>query len=113
MCRLWHNSMKKTVVIDKRTDKELKKFPYTVQLKFYALFDTLGKDGSLKMPEGKKLAGNSGLFEVRVKHQGQWRAVYAYKKNDRIIILSAFAKKTQKTPQEELEKAKRRLLEYN
>lgn len=113
MCRLWHNSMKKTVVIDKRTEKELKKFPYTVQLKFYALFDTLGKIGSLKEPEGKKLAGNSRLFEVRVKYQGQWRAVYAYIKNDRIIILSAFAKKTQKTPKTELEKAKHRLIEYD
>ena len=38
MCYLWHNlRMKKIVVIDKRSDKELKRFPQAVQLKFFAL----------------------------------------------------------------------------
>lgn len=113
MCRLWHNSMKKTIIFDRRSSKELQHFPIAVQVKFKALFLVLEIYGKLEEPEGKKLAGNSGLFEARVKYQGQWRAVYAYKKNDRIIILSAFAKKTQKTPNTELEKAKHRLLEYD
>lgn len=105
--------MKKTITFDRRSNKELQHFPIAVQVKFKALFRALEIYGKLEEPEGKKLVGSSGLFEVRVKHQGQWRAVYAYIKNDRILILSAFAKKTQKTPRVELEKAKRRLLEYD
>ncbi len=105
--------MKKIVIVDRRTNKELQHFPIAVQIKFKALFKALEIYGKLEEPEGKKLIGNSGLFEVRVKYQGQWRAVYAYIKNDQIIILSAFAKKTQKTPKTELEKARNRLLEYN
>lgn len=112
MCHLWHNSKKKTVVIDRRTDKELQHFPVAVQVKFKGLFKALGIYGKLEEPEGKKLVGNSGLFEIRVKHQGQWRAVYAYIKNDQIIVLCAFVKKTQKTSKSELDKAKYRLLDY-
>lgn len=104
--------MKKTVIVDRRTDKELQHFPIAVQIKFKALFKALGIYGKLEEPEGKKLVGNPGLFEARIKYQGQWRAVYAYIKNDQIIVLCAFTKKSQKTPKSELEKAKHRLLDY-
>lgn len=113
MCHLWHNTIvKKKVFIDKRAEKELKKFPRLVQLKFQALFEILELNGKLEEPFGKKLVGNTYLFEVRLKYQGQWRALYAYIIVDSIIVLSAFAKKTQKTPITELEKAKKRLHEY-
>lgn len=104
--------MKKTIIFDRRSNKELQHFPIAVQVKFKALFLALEIYGKLEEPEGKKLAGNSGLFEARVKYQGLWRAVYAYIKNDQIIVLCAFVKKTQKTPKIELEKAKHRLQEY-
>jgi len=104
--------MKKIVVVDSRSDKELKKFPHVVQLKFYAIFRVLEAEGKLEEPSGKKLVGATGLFEIRIKYKGQWRAIYAYLQNDKIIILSAFAKKTQKTPTLELDKAKKRLFEY-
>lgn len=87
-------------------------FPREVQLKFRAMFIVLGNEGRLEEPDGKKLIGSMGLFEIRIKYQGQWRAIYAYVKDDNVIILSAFTKKTQKIPTTELDKAKRRLLEY-
>jgi len=105
-------SVKKIVVIDTRSNKELRKFSHVVQLKFYAIFKVLEAEGKLEEPDGKKLAGSIGLFEIRIKHQGEWRAIYAYLQGDEIVILSAFSKKTQKTPAIELDKAKRRLLEY-
>ena len=105
-------ALAKTVFIDKRAEKELKSFSRQVQLKFKTLFVILEKKGKLEEPFGKKLAGRDNLFEIRVKHDGQWRAIYAYIEKDLIIILLAFAKKTQKTPQAVLEKAKRRLSDY-
>ncbi len=102
----------KTVCIDKRAEKELKKFPRCVQLRFQALLEILEEDGMLEEPFGKKLSGQPNLFEMRVKYQGQWRALYAYLQENQIIILSAFSKKTQKTPIAEIEKAKERKKYY-
>ncbi len=52
------------------------------------------------MPFAKKITDN--LFEIRVTDKGQWRATYGYIFENRIIILSAFQKKTQKIPKKEI-----------
>ncbi len=102
----------KIILIDKRAKKELKRCVHEVRLKFQTLFERLEKEGRLEEPFGKKLAGRENLFEIRVKYQGQWRALYAYINKELVIILSVFGKKTQKTPIVELEKAERRLQDY-
>lgn len=99
--------MKKVVELDEKANEELLTFSDEVQARFIALFKILEKDGFLKEPFAKRL--NKDIFEIRVKYQGQWRAIYAYLKSDKIIILSAFSKKTQKTPLKELKKAEKRL----
>lgn len=104
--------MKRQLYVDKKARKELAKFSKTVQLKFQALFEILEELGRLEEPYAKKLSGSKGLFEVRVNHNGQWRAIYAYLEKEIIIIVSAFVKKTQKTPSNELHKAQQRLREY-
>jgi len=104
--------VRKTVFVDKRADIELRKFPREVQLKFRALFEILEEEGKLEEPFAKKLSGSHQLFEVRVNHQGQWRAIYAYVYGNSVAILSAFSKKTQKTPLSELEKANERRKNY-
>jgi len=104
--------VKKELVFDKRVEKELKKFPRLAQLKFRALFQTLETDGFLEEPFAKKLAGQDNLFEIRVKHREHWRVIYAYFEKEYIIVLSAFGKKTKKTPGKELTKAKKRLQNY-
>lgn len=102
--------MKKIVRVDKKAAKKIKKFPAEVQAKIKALTDILSRDGKLIEPFGKKI--DSDLFEIRVKYRGQWRLLYAYLVNDYVIILSAFHKKTQKTPLSEIQKAKTRLKGY-
>lgn len=53
-----------------------------------------------------------GLFEIRAKSsEGIGRAFFCYMKGERIYILHAFVKKTQKTPKKELNLAKRRMKE--
>lgn len=102
--------VKKKVEIDERAAKELVSFSEEVQARFFALFKALEEDGFLTKPYAKKITSN--LFELRVRHNGQWRAIYVYVQKVRIVILSFFAKKTQKTPKQELHKALKRFGEY-
>jgi phage-related protein len=51
-----------------------------------------------------------GVKEIRVKdEQGIFRVIYVVKYLDRIIVLHAFQKKTQKTAKKDLDLAKQRL----
>ncbi|MBI5151634.1 MAG: type II toxin-antitoxin system RelE/ParE family toxin [Candidatus Pacebacteria bacterium] len=101
--------MRKYVVFEKHAQKEIRTFPQTVQIKFKAILKILEEKGELHYPDAKKIEHKNNLFEIRIKHRGEWRAIYTYSTRNYIIILSAFYKKTQKTPKEELEKAIRRL----
>ena len=101
---------KKIVEIDPRANKEIKSFPKGAQKEMRSALDALGKLGFLRGPKGKRI--NSGLFEIRIDYQGQFRSLYAYLGHPTIIVLSAFQKKTQKTPMKEIRKAKQRLREY-
>ena len=74
------------------------------------LFEILSQNGKLEMPFAKKIDKN--IYEIRINNKGQWRAIYAYVFKNQIIILSAFRKKTQKTPKKELTKALKRLKKY-
>ncbi len=102
--------MKKEIILHFLAIKELDTFSVEVRARFNDLFEILGEKGKLEMPFSKKI--NNKLFEIRIKQKGQWRAIYAYISKKQIIILSAFAKKTQKTPKKELTKALKRLREY-
>ena len=56
----------------------------------------------------------SGLFEIRAKgKEGIGRAFFCAVKEQEIVILHSFIKKTQRTPKKELEKARRRLKELD
>jgi len=102
--------VKKKVIITKQADREVKKFSHEVQAKVRAAFWVLERDGKLVEPYGKKL--DHGLFEIRIKHKGQWRVIYAYFLKKHIVVLSAFHKKTKQTPIKELNKARKRLKGY-
>jgi len=91
------NDVQKHVYIDRRAEKDLASIPRQAQLKFRSLFNALSEKGKLEMPFGRKMDGYDNLFELRVKHQGQWRGLYTYIKGNTIIILSIFYKNTQKT----------------
>ena len=102
--------MKKVIEIDERAAKEINSFNEEVQIKIAASLEILARDGFLKEPYAKRI--NENLFEIRVKHKGQWRALYAYLGEESIIVLSAFQKKTQKTLTKEIKKADKRLQQY-
>lgn len=103
---------KKHLQVDKRADREINKFPKEVVFKFYALFEILAEKGRLKEPDAKKLKGKHNLYELRVRYKGQWRSIYAYVRQDIIVILCAFRKKTQKTSSKYIDTALGRLKHY-
>ncbi len=98
---------KKKVLYHELAQKELNAFPDNVvqKVKFYV--SILKRDGYLEYPVGKRLSDK--LFEIRIKLEGAWRIIYAYIEDDSIVVLHAFNKKSQKTPSQNLETAKKRL----
>jgi len=60
----------------------------------------------------KKLSG-SDLWEVRVEYAGNiYRVLAAFAKNNRVILLHAFQKKSQKTPRQDMQIALQRQKRY-
>jgi phage-related protein len=60
----------------------------------------------LAMPHARHLDG--GLWELR---PGAHRVIYAAVASERVVLLHAFRKKSQKTPRREIERARRCLAE--
>ena len=78
----------------------------TVKAAFSEALAKLESDGRLAYPQGKAIAPN--LYEIRVKvNPNQYRLFYCYFDPNGVLVLSGFVKKTQKTPQHEIVKAKR------
>ncbi len=61
----------------------------------------------------KSIIGVAGLYEARIKLGSDIWRVFCFFDNDKLVILlNGFQKKTQKTPKNEIEKAKRLMDEY-
>lgn len=57
-----------------------------------------------------KSVGQS-VREIRIQHEGQYRVIYMASFEDKVYVLHAFQKKTQKTGKQDLDRAKRALKE--
>lgn len=66
--------------------------------RIFVLLHELASTGSLTQPHGKKLVGQKNLYELRYRRH---RILYCYHEQD-VILLHAFMKKAQETPQKEL-----------
>lgn len=61
----------------------------------------------------KKLEGTDGLFEIRVEFGGDMFRIFCFFDEGKLVILlNGFAKKTQKTPLREIERANRLRKQY-
>ena len=75
--------------------------------KAYGMIELLEEYGNgLRMPYSEQL--NDGIFELRIKFGGNiTRILYFFFVGKNIILTNGFVKKTQKTPPDEIAKAKR------
>ena len=68
-----------------------------------------------KVPEKflKHLSGTNGLYEIRIEYQSNiYRIFCCFDKEKLVVLFNGFQKKTQKTPQNELDKALILMNEY-
>lgn len=89
-------------LLNKRVKKELGELGVEARASFEHSVHLMQQFGTyaLGMPHVRKLH-NTFLWEIRMKdRQGIARAIFATVKNDEIVIVHAFRKKTQKTPQQ-------------
>ena len=104
---------KKRVAITTEATNFLMEQPPAVIQEFQTLTDRLENSGRLEYPDAKKIAGEKGLFELRMKIKPhQYRFFYCYDDGSLIWVLSGFIKKTQKTPVQEIRKAKKIMRRY-
>jgi phage-related protein len=68
-----------------------------------------------KIPEKflKHLTGTDGLYEIRIEYQSNFYRIFCcFDKGNLVVLFNGFQKKTQKTPNNELEKALKLKNEY-
>ena len=74
--------------------------------KIYRLIDFLKLHGSLPFPHARKMGGSGNLWELRISSRGKAvRVFYVYRERNKIVLVSGFIKKSQKTPKRELDRA--------
>lgn len=90
---------------------EIESWPVDVVADYARLIELLGEHGpSLRLPHSR--AFGDGLFELRPRgRSGIGRAFYCFLVARRIVVLHAFIKKSQQTPERELKLARKRLKE--
>ena len=96
---------------DDSVERAILKLPTGLLARYLRLTDLLVDFGpNLGMPHTRTLG--EGLIELRVKaKEGIARVFYCSVVEQRIVVLHAFVKKTQKIPKRELDTARRRLRE--
>lgn len=102
-------------ILNKNVQKELEDLPLDLRAKFLYIAEMLEEFGpqNVKEPYVKPLKFHkSNLWEIRMKGKsGIARAIYITIKKERIVVLHAFIKKSQKTPQKALKIAINRINE--
>jgi phage-related protein len=90
---------------------EIESWPVDILADYARLIELLAEYGpSLRLPHSK--AFGDGLFELRPRGKmGIGRAFYCFLAGKHIVVLHAFIKKSQQTPERELNLARKRLKE--
>ncbi len=86
--------------------RNAEKFPFEIR---QLIAKQLDRIQIKKMPNDWKPMSSigSGVIEIRIHYSGEFRVIYVSKFTDAIYILSAFQKKTEKTPRIEIVRARK------
>ncbi len=99
------------VYFHERVLAEIESWPVDVLADYARLVELLAEIGpSLRLPHSRALG--DGLFELRPRgRSGIGRAFYCFMLGGQVVVLHAFVKKSQQTPDRELKLARKRLKE--
>ena len=87
--------------------------PIKIQNKIFKIIEAIGTLERVPSNYLKHIIGTEGLYEARIQLGSNIWRVFCFFDNDRLVILlNGFQKKTQKTPQNEINKALRLMSEY-
>ena len=94
-----------------RVLREIESWPVEVLADYARITELLGEHGpDLRLPYSRALS--EGLFELRPRGRSSiGRAFYCFLIGKRIVVLHAFIKKSQSTPERELRLARKRMKE--
>src|ERR1700744_5961514 len=100
--------------IIKQCKKEIAVFPEEVREDLADALSRLEEGHTLSMPLSRPMPSiGRGVHELRLKDRsGIYRVIYFLAGRGLIHLLHAFTKKTQATPQHDIELAKKRLKEF-
>ena len=94
-----------------RVLSEIESWPVDVLADYARIIELLMAHGpNLRMPHSR--AFGDGLFELRPRGRaGIGRAFYCFLVGHRVVVLHAFVKKSQQTPDKEMKLARKRIKE--
>lgn len=98
--------------LNQRVDDELLALPADMQARFFKIAELIEAKGlsGVREPHVKHLTGK--LWEMRISgRNGIARALYQAASAQRVVVVRVFVKKTQKTPQSEIDTALERAKE--
>ena len=103
----------KAIILHPRAREVIRGFPRPVRGRFGEQLFLLQMGEKLGMPHSRPMSSVApGVSEVRVRGEdGTYRAFYYAAHADGIIVFHAFVKKTQQTPDSEIELGRKRLKE--
>lgn len=96
-----------------RVQRDIESWPVDVLADYARLIELLIEHGpSLRLPHSR--AFGDGLFELRPRgRSGIGRAFYCFLVGKRVVVLHAFIKKLQETPDRELKLVRKRMKEVS
>lgn len=113
MSQIWDTESVKPAVFHHAARVALQGFPPEVRRTVGKAIWELQQGIFLSLPLSRPMpAVTAGTHELRVKDRsGAYRVFYLAKREDAVLIFHAFTKKSQKTPQNEIELGRKRLKE--
>ncbi len=106
-------AMKKWTILyyDERVKRDVFALPKGILAGYLLLIEAMEEHGAdLRMPYSRAMG--EGLFELRPRgREGIGRVFYCIRVGYELVVLHSFVKKTQETPNDELQIARRRMKE--
>jgi len=110
---MMNQKVREVVEFENHFSEFLKKQPVKVQNKIFKVIEAIETLERVPSNYLKMIVGTNGLYEARIQLGSDiWRVFCFFDNGKLVILLNGFAKKTQKTPKNEIEKALQLMQKY-